>query len=444
MKHDDDWLVTAFEPERWSLSTDPGQVDRIVAEVKHRRRRQLAIRAGSGALAAVLVAAAVIAVISSDLGSGPNREPARFLAQPQTSGELPEPVTKQVSGLDELTRLLPGITVTERNLGSFDPVRMVEPGTLLGVIERDGEPELSQIDLASGDQLPITPLDRSFVDAAWLDDDYIVWMESEHVDVDGTGGYRPEDIIVRCFDRATAQTSRLRLPVANPAGMPYPTTWGFGEVALGSGRIVLSMHLESTGPSGSFVQANDLYLAEGCADKFELLTESAGYPEFSGDWLYYLHSPDGTDGIWRQKLPGSEPELIAAPAGLFSLTDDAVVWDETRVGSLTSEVKLHAARLDGSSARTVPASPGWQLGLEGSRSSVFGYVLDPTSPTFDYQGWWLYVPSLGAIVSAPPPPVAPGATMMLDAHSAGADQMLFVEQSSNGIPTGKILLVSLP
>ncbi|MCI0687336.1 MAG: hypothetical protein L0Y54_08890 [Sporichthyaceae bacterium] len=444
MKRDDDWLVTAFEPERWSLSTDPAQVDRIVAEVRHRRRRRLAIRSGSGVLAVALVTAAAVAVVNSDLVRNAPAQPVQLLTQPQTTGPLPEPVTKSVAGLDELVELLPGITVTERDLGSFDPVRLVDQATLLGVIERDGKPELALLDLPSGDQIPVARLDRSFVDAAWLDDDYIVWMETEHVDVDASGGYRPEELIVRCFDRATAQTSRLRIPAADPAGMPFPTTWGFGEVALGGGRIVVSMHLETTGPSGSFVEVNNLYVAQGCGDDLELLAAHAGYPEVSGQWLYYLHSPDGTDGIWRQKLSGSEPEPIAAPAGLFALTGDAVVWDETRVGALTSTVTLHAARLDGSHARVVPSSRGWQLGLEGSRSAVFGFVLDPDSQTFDYQGWWLYVPSLGAIVTGPPPDAAPGATMMLDGHGAGADQLLFIEDSGHGVRTGRILVVSLP
>jgi hypothetical protein len=426
MKPDDDSMLAVFEPDRWQLSVDPGQIARVVSQVRARRRKRMAIRVGSGAIAAVVVAALALVVL--DAGVGLDRRSDRgFFIPPRPTGPFPQLQVRHAASFDELRRLLRGTTVTELTLQTPYVDALTPSGEL---IAQTNPNELVLIEPRSGRETALaklTPSDDTTVALVQADDNVIVWTEQLNTERDGS--FYQEGFVTRCLDRATGQVRQLALPRTDRNGVPFPDDGSDLAMtfSLDAGRIALSLGRSDYAPNFTISDGSAVYLATRCGEPFEQVLDRASSARLSGRSLYYLHD----DVIWRRDLDSGQTVLLATPAqSLFSL-EDALVW-HPRVGATDWSRELQAARLDGSEPSTVSLPANWTIETSYTgRDWMVAWVGSATDPA----GTGLYFPSRGAGVQLDAAGVSP---------AAAAGRYLLLTEWSGHAPTGKAWLIQLP
>jgi hypothetical protein len=397
MAPDDNWLTAVFERERWQLPPKPGEVERILGQVARRRRRRLLIRSVVAGLAAVAIGATSALLVlrqgtSADEGSS-------LLGQPQTTGSIPQPRVVRVGSVADLTTALPGTTVKELNYRMAGPAGqaghaiipqgLTESGNLIAMVSASGgSPEVVEFNPATGEGQTIAKAKLPELRSASVFRSTIVWTETAKA----TGNPDTEELAVvyRCANRGSGRVHDIAIPRRDPAGLDYEQ--GYAGFSSGSGGIAVEVGRRTSGSGPNFSDDFDLYLATDCGARLRLIAARAASAQFLGDWLYYLR--DGA--IWRQNLrAGSAPARVVDKAEGFQLTDDALVWTDA-VGSVMST--LHAARPDGSFARTIPVPETWRYAYASNAVAVAGTIEKETGFRSVLTGTWIYLPSRGIIV----------------------------------------------
>jgi hypothetical protein len=265
----------------------------------------------------------------------------------------------------------------------------------------------------------------------------IVWTETAKA----TGNPDTEEVAVayRCTDRGSGRIDDIVLPRHDPAGLVYEQ--GYAGLSVGSGGIAVEVGRRTSGSGPNFSDDFDLYLATDCGARLRLIAAAAASAQFLGDWLYYLH--DGA--IWRQNLRArSAPARVVDKAEGFQLTDDALVWTDA-VGSVMPT--LHAARPDGSFARTIAVPQTWRYAYASNAVAVAGTIEKEKGFRSVLTGTWIYLPSRGVIVvldrpgiSVPEAGEQPMAAIGLGGGAAGKHVLL----SEYGSTVGSTVTVTDP
>jgi len=432
MTHDDDLMVAVFEPDRWALTADPAQVAQVVTQVRSRRRKRLAIRAGSGAIAAGLVAALTFVALNTDSIRPNPRSDRTFFQPPRPTGPLPALRVRHVGSVDELVQLLPGTTITELRLDLPEVNGLTPTGEL---IAQNRSNELVLIDPESGHRTVLATLtksDQTGVMFPAADDRVIVWAEGLMTEVGGDV-YESQGLVLRCVDRATGAVHRIPFPERDSDGVPLPTNPGdFGvEYSVDAGRIALSVGRTGYPPHLSPADVSDVYVAARCGAPLELMVGHASNARLAGRSLYYVHD----DHVWRRDLASGRAVPLATPARNLILLSDALVWNP-RLGPVTTDWprELQVARRDGAAASAVTLPDGWTLGLGPTTLAGQDWVVSWLDT--DATSFGLYFPSRGGAVQVD---AEPG----IRASAVTGRHLLLTEWAPSG-PTGTAWLLTLP
>jgi hypothetical protein len=398
MAPDDNWLTAVFERERWQLPAKPGEVERILRQVARRRRRRLLFRTVVACLAAVAIGA-TSALLVLRHGTSADEEGSSLLGPPQATGPIPQPRVVPVGNVADLTTALRGTTVKELNYRmagpggqaghAIVPQGLTDSGNLIAMVNPSrGSPEVVELSPATGEGRTVAKAKLPELRSASVFRSTIVWTETAKA----TGNPDTDEVaaVYRCTDRGSGRVRDLAIPRHDPAGLDYDQR--YAGVSVGSGGIAVEMGRRISGAGPNFSDDFDLYLATGCGARLRLIAARAASAQFLGDWLYYLH--DGA--IWRQNLRAhSASDRVIDKAEGFQLTDDVLVWTDA-VGSEIST--LHAARPDGSFARTIPVPETWRFAYASNAVAVAGTIEKAQGLRTVLTGMWIYLPSRGVIV----------------------------------------------
>ncbi len=429
MTRDDEWLTALFERERWQLSPKPGEVERILTEVAHRRRRRLILRsvAAVTAAATVIGAGALAAAIQKGASSGDG------LAGPsRQTGPIPEAKIIKVRSVDELARVIPGTTVRELSYRTADspgeaggrivPAGVSDSGQLIAMVTpTGGTAEIVKLDPTTGEGITLGKAKLPNLTSASVWGSTVVWAEAANgPDDPETGDVKR---VHRCTVGGSHRVHDLALPKQDRTGDEY----SFAATKIGAGRIVAEM---SRPTFVSLADMSDLYVAATCGAKFKLLAEHAYSPQVVDDWIYYIQ--DGA--VQRRDIRTlSAPEVVVARASTFQVTADALVWTDAAGSVLTT---FYVARLDGSQDRAVPVPEDWRFPDEANAEAVAGEIEKAQGFKTVRTGIWIYLPSSGAIVVLDRPEIPiperggqPEAAIGLGGGAAG-DYLLLAEYGS--------------
>jgi hypothetical protein len=446
MAPDENWLTAVFERERWQLPAKPGEVERILGQVARRRRRRLLLRSVIAGLAAVAIGATGALLV---LQHGTREdEGSSLLGRPQATGPIPQPRVVAVGSVGDLTTALPGTTVKELNYRMAGPAGqaghaivpqgLTDSGNLIAMVNPPGgSPEVVELNTATGEGRTIAKAKLPELRSASVFRSTIVWTETAKA----TGNPDTDEVaaVYRCTNRGSSRVHDLALPRHDPAGLDYEQ--GYAGISIGSGGIGVEMGRRTSGAGPNFSDDFDLYLATDCGAPLRLIAAGAASARFLGDWLYYLH--DGA--IWRQNLRAhSAAAGVIDNAQGFQLTDDVLVWTDA-VGSVMST--LHAARPDGSYARTISVPETWRFAYASNAVAVAGTIEKARGFRSVLTGAWIYLPSRGVILVLDRPNIPlpdageqPTAAIGIGGGAAGKHVLL----SEYGMTVGSTVTVTDP
>jgi len=446
MPPDDSWLTAVFERERWQFPPKPGEVERILSQVARRRRRRLLLRTVLACITVVVIGATSTLLVlrydsSADRGSS-------LLGQPKITGPIPQPRIVQVASVADLTAALPGTTVKElltykmaspsgQPGHAIVPQGLTESGNLIAMVNPpNGSPQVVELDPATGEGRTVAKAKLPELRSATVFGSTIVWTETAKA----TGNPDTEEVAAafRCTKRGSGQVHDIAIPRHDRAGLDYEQ--GYAGFSIGSGGIAVEVGRRTSGSGPNPSDDFDLYLATECGARLRLIAARASSAQFFGDWLYYLR--DGA--VWRQNLAaaGSAAARVVDKAEGFQLTDDALVWADAVGGAMST---LHAARPDGSFARTIPVPESWRYAYVSNSDAVAGTIEKVRGFRSVLTGTWIYVPSRGVILVLDRPDIPlpdagqrPAAAIGIGGGAAGNHLLL----SEHGLTVGSTVTVT--
>ncbi len=368
---------TMFARSNWTLTPEPGDVERVVREASGRARRWRVKVALAAAAGVAIVVTAAVAVPS--IGSGGS-------SQDQVA-PLPMPRFENITTVDDLAVIFPGVTIREvprLELGegrTFEPDEVDESGRLVGTIVGSDPPVAEQIavfDPASGEVSFIAEPLRRTVSQMYANDNVIVWAET------GDLPTRPSPQLTWiCVDRTTSNVHEFYLG----EGGARP------EAIAADGRIAAA-------PLGRFV-----YVAQACGGSFEPVADGAAAPRFAGGSLFYL----AEDAIWRR-----DPATAAVPVAdrppdarpfepRYAVSEGVLLLLLAAGRELDEPWSYFVARLDGSDRQTVQVPHGFLTPYATNAWALVGVVRIPRSGSGEEAfSSWVYAPEQGVIATFEP------------------------------------------